>query len=236
MKISIIIPAYNEELYIGECLKNIEKCLSSDVYEVIVVDNASTDKTAQIARSFSFVKLLTESKKGNSNARKLGADFAQGDFLAFIDADTRMPKDWIEKAKKEFENKNIIALSGPYIYYGLSFFNFMQTWIFWNIFTVLMYYISGSMVVFGNFIVKKEALKKIGGIDTSIAFYGDDANLARRLQKVGKVLFRRKFVMPSSGRRLNKEGIIKSGFTYALNFFSEKLFHTQATKEYTDVR
>ncbi|MBD3312554.1 glycosyltransferase [archaeon] len=88
MKISVIIPAYNEEEVISRCLKSI---LSQDYkdYEVIVVDNGSTDDTKKIVKSFKNkrVRLVEERKRGVSNARNKGAAVAKADVLFFLDAD-----------------------------------------------------------------------------------------------------------------------------------------------------
>src|SRR3989344_9100269 len=118
MKISFVIPAYNEERYIGSCLEAIAREAASfrDRVEVIVVDNASKDGTARVVRQHSGVRLVPESKKGIVWARQAGFAAATGDLIANVDADTRLTKNWVKKVLKAFEkNPDLVAMSGPCI-------------------------------------------------------------------------------------------------------------------------
>src|SRR5689334_1513313 len=72
MKLSVVIPAYNEEKYIGACLDELITTAGSDIYEIIVVDNASTDRTAAVARKYKGVKVVREDRKGLTRARQAG--------------------------------------------------------------------------------------------------------------------------------------------------------------------
>ncbi len=236
MKISVIIPAYNEALYIGKCLSSIEKNRSESICEVIVVDNGSDDRTSKIVAQFPFVTIISEPKKGASYARQKGLLHATGDLIAFVDADTMITPDWAQKAINEFTtNKNLVALSGP-VMYDLSSWHSLLVETYFNICVMPLSKVTGSLILCGNFVVKKDAIMQIGGFDTTIAFYGDDTNIARRLRKVGKVAFKKKFLISTSARRLKEEGIMKTGFKYAINYFSEQLLHKPITKKYTDVR
>ncbi len=93
IRISIIIPAYNEERYLAACLDSIA-AQALTPFEVIVVDNNSQDKTAEIAQQYSFVKLLHETRQGRVFAQSAGFDAASGSVLARIDADAILPPDW----------------------------------------------------------------------------------------------------------------------------------------------
>jgi glycosyltransferase involved in cell wall biosynthesis len=117
MDISFIVPCYNAEKTLVKCIDSI---LSQDIdatFEVIVVDNNSTDSSAIIAEKFKericFVK---EEKQGRSYARNYGAMQARGELLAFIDADVYLDKDWAKTLKKSFdENKEVGAGQGQII-------------------------------------------------------------------------------------------------------------------------
>ena len=85
--ISVIIPAHNEEKYIGQAIESIKGQDFSLPYEIIVVDNASEDKTSEIAERLS-VKVVRESKLGLTWARERGYKESQGEILAYLDADS----------------------------------------------------------------------------------------------------------------------------------------------------
>ncbi|MBO8852354.1 glycosyltransferase family 2 protein, partial [Staphylococcus aureus] len=84
-------PTYNEEENIRECLRTIFD-QSINNYEVIVVDDGSTDKTVDIIKEFKNVKVFSENHKGAGAARNLGAKKANGDIFVFVDADMSFDK------------------------------------------------------------------------------------------------------------------------------------------------
>jgi len=237
IKISLIIPAYNEENYIEECLENAIKHSDGKFHEIIVIDNNSTDRTRELAGKFPGIRVVHEPEKGLTRARQKGLEIATGDYLAYIDADTRLHPSWIKIAEKFFsKHPEAVSLSGPYRYYDGSIpKNFFQH-ITWWVGGPINYYMAGYMVLGGNFIAKKEALLKTGGFDKKIDFFGEDTDIARRLSKHGKVIFKMDFFIYSSSRRFQKEGFIKTNWTYSMNFWWQVLFHHPLTKEYTDQR
>lgn len=117
MKVTVVIPAYNEEKYITECLQHvIHQIEPAD--EVIVVNNNSTDDTVDIVKQFP-VTLLHETEQGMIPARNKGFNEASGDIIVKTDADTHVPEDWIQKIKKNYKENNIEALAGPISFYDL---------------------------------------------------------------------------------------------------------------------
>ncbi len=237
MKISIVIPAYNEEHYIGPCIQSVQEQHSKDIIEIIVVDNGSSDKTLAIAKKFRGVTVLREAQKGPTHARELGFTQAKGDYVAFIDADTRLPAGWIDTVKKEFgKDPALVCLSGPFHYYDLPPFQKFFAELLWDITAAPTYWLTGFMALFANCVIRSEALLKIGGLDTTIAFYGDDTNLAWRLSKVGKVKFMMSFYILGSGRRLAQEGLIKTFYLYGMSYLRMAFFHKPPARGYKDIR
>ena len=237
LKISLIIPAHNEEKYLGSCLEHALKNSAGTFFEIIVVNNASTDKTSEIALSFPGVKVVYEKNKGLTHARQRGYLEAKGDILAYVDADTRIPKGYFEKLVKEFEkNENLACFSGPHEYYDIKRSHQILTKIFWKTIAYPVYVIVGYMTIGVNFAIKKEVLDKMGGFDTTITFYGEDTNIARRAHKHGKVKFSTNFGMPTSGRRLSHHGVTKATLIYISNYFSEVVLHKPVTMKYKDIR
>jgi glycosyltransferase involved in cell wall biosynthesis len=244
MKFSIIIPAYNEEKLLPDCLRSIFSARLPDDYEVIVSNNASTDRTEEIARSFSSVKVVNEPKKGTNNARQAGFLASTGDILVYFDADTVIPKDWFRVAESIFENNSeLIAITGPYQYGTASKMARGLVWIYDHIIISGLEWIwqkifrqGGVMIVGGNFAVNRKSLERIGGFDTSIKFYGDDTDLTRRLAEIGKIKFFRNLSVYSSPRRFEKEGAVRTSLKYIINFFSEWILKRPAHREYKDIR
>jgi glycosyltransferase involved in cell wall biosynthesis len=221
MKISVVIPAHNEEKYIKPCLKSIKE-YGQDLFEVIVINNASTDQTSEIARGFDGIRVIDEQRKGLPFARNRGINEARGDIVAFVDSDNMITPEWVETIKQEFEeDPKLVCLSGPYKYYDMK--NTFQAWwagFYWRYLAYPTYLIVGYMGNFGNLAAKREALLKIGGINENIKFYGDDTDITKRLHKLGKVKFSKDLYVYSSARRLKNEGVLKMGLKYAINFIS----------------
>lgn len=225
LKISLIIPAYNEEDSIVDCLEKAIEYSDGKFHEIIVVNNASTDRTKEFAQKVPGVIVVDELNKGTSSARQKGLEVSTGNYLAYIDADTRLHPHWLKTAEKFFDkHPEIVSLSGPYRYYdGSVVRNFFQHIIWW-VNAPISYYMAGYMILGGNFIAKRDALIKMGGFDKKIKFYGDDTDTARRLSEFGKVVFKMEFFIYSSARRFQQEGLIKTNFVYALNFIWQVLF------------
>ena len=243
MKLSIVIPAYNEENYLKPCLEAINgavKAAGREV-EIIVVNNASQDRTKEIALSFSGVSVVDEPKKGITWARQAGYLKSTGELIANIDADTRMPLTWITKVFEYFEAKpKLVALSGPYIYYDFTPFKNFLGQVYYRIgFTfnwLTKPFRLGAMIQGGNFILRRSALEKIGGFDTNISFYGEDTDVAVRIKKHGQIIFSFKLPMYSSARRLKGEGFWTMAPRYSFNYFYYLIYKKPYTKKYIDIR
>lgn len=109
--VSIVIPAYNEADFIEQCLDAIQ-AQTIVPKEVIVVDNNSTDNTAEIAAKYPFVTVLREPRQGVVFARDRGFDAASGEIIGRIDVDTIIPADWVENIQQIFEDSRVSAISG----------------------------------------------------------------------------------------------------------------------------
>ncbi|MFL5286671.1 MAG: glycosyltransferase family 2 protein [Rhodopila sp.] len=223
--ISFVVPAYNEEKNLGQALDAIvaEIQRSDRSAEVIVVNNASTDGTAAVAVSFPDVKVVDEPIKGLVQARRAGFQQATGKLIANVDADTIIPKGWLNRVLEEFENHpELVALSGPYIYcdvrkstraavrafYVMGYYFYVLNRLVFNV---------GAMLQGGNFIVRRAALEAVGGYNPLFSFYGEDTDVARRLNAVGCVKFTFGLPALSSGRRLIEEGLVTISLRYAVN-------------------
>lgn len=230
--ISFVIPAYNEEALLASCIASIVVEMNTD-YEIIVVDNGSTDLTADIARYFS-TKVISEPTKGVVWARQAGYAEAQGDLIAFIDADSEVPNGWLAIMLRAMSDNRVVACSGPLVYTDMNLAKRIMTSAFYTIGSLLSRIL--PMVQGGNFVARKSALKAVDGFDTSIEFYGEDTKTAIRLSRVGRVAFVPGMFVWSSARRLNAEGFLTIGARYLINYLWMQLTGRAWSKSYRDVR
>lgn len=243
--ISIIIPARNEEKYIEGCLTSILFQQHGANFEVIVVDNASSDRTAAVVRKkFPQAKVLSEQRPGTNRSRQKGFDAATGDIVVFLDADVRLPEGWLQRIENRLKRSpDLVAISGPYRYYDIPWFlnvlsdlyTFLVT-LPWQLFTK----ITGlpSFMIGGNMAIRKNRLIEAGGLNTDLQFFGDDTDTGRRLYKVGRVIFSFRFWVYTSARRYKKNGVVKTTVAYLRNYFSLIYTHKlkDSNKTYEEIR
>lgn len=241
MKLSFVIPAYNEENYIGKCIEAILNASEGRDFEIIVVNNSSTDNTKIVAQRYPRVTVLDEPIKGTNQARHAGFLHATGDLIANIDADNLVHKHWLDQVYSEFKgNDELVALSGPYIFYDLSDNWHRVTRTFFRL-AYPVYVLNnkifrkGGAVMGGNVVIRRVALEKVGGYNVGLRFYGDDTDTAMRLNKIGLVKFDYRFLIYSSGRRLTQYGLISSLLLYAVNHFWTAIFKKPFTRAYKEV-
>jgi len=237
MDISLIIPAYNEEKYIAACLTSVFKHAKGKFKEIIVVDNASTDGTSAVAAGFASVRVIKAQKKGLTHARQAGYEAASSELIAYIDADCRLTPGWFGIVERHFEeHPDSVSLTGSVTYYdGPRLARAVIVALEWIVLP-LVYFVVGYITIGGNFIARRDAIEKVGGFDTNISFYGEDADIARRLATVGPEHLRMDLVVSTSMRRFLHEGFIGTCATYTMNFLSHTLFKKSFTHAYIDRR
>jgi glycosyltransferase involved in cell wall biosynthesis len=213
IKISVIIPAFNEEKFLGNCLLSLKEQDFKD-FEIIVVDNNSTDKTREIAKQFGVI-LVPEKKQGVAFARNKGAKIAKGEILVFTDADTILPKNWLSRIKEEFErDKELIAFGGSCQFYSGPISARLASKFLLKPFLFLDKFFSGGFNLMGcNMAIKKEAFFEVGGFNENLKL-NEDVEISYRLRKMGKVKFDPNFKVKTSGRRF-RYGLIFGVINYA---------------------
>lgn len=242
MRFSVIVCAHNEAHYLSACLHSLlAQTRLPD--EILVVNNASTDATGAVAQQVPHVRVVDEPRKGLVIARETGRRATTGDVLVYLDADCRAPVTWLASIERRFQRSpDLLALSGPYRYYD---------WDWWGRLLIRAYdvtlapatqilvkYVLRIGIVFygGNFAVRREALERIGGFDTSIEFHGEDTNLGRRLFAAGKVALVHDCYLYTSARRYVAMGKGTVFRLYVRNFTSELLHHRPKDATHVDVR
>jgi glycosyltransferase involved in cell wall biosynthesis len=96
--ISVVVPIYNEERYIERCAAALlAQSYPSDRFEILLIDNNSSDRSAEIAHSIDGIRVLSESRQGDFAARNRGIAEAKGEIFAFVDSDTAPFPDWLDE-------------------------------------------------------------------------------------------------------------------------------------------
>ncbi|MFA5131653.1 MAG: glycosyltransferase [Patescibacteria group bacterium] len=210
--ISIIIPTLNEEHYLPLLLEAIKKQKFSD-YEIIVSDGGSKDNTQAIARDYGCRFVSDTEHHHPAWQRNNGAAVAQGDVLVFLDADTMLQADFLEKVIAEFYERKLSG-AGFYIKFNpnrpaYNIYSFL-----YNIFCYPRQFFAPASIGAG-IVARREAHEAIKGFDTGL-FLAEDYDYCYRLSRLGKFRMIKSCRLLYSSRRLLKEGALKVGLKWGL--------------------
>ena len=207
MRLSIIIPAYNEESYLPATLDAINAARTSDT-EVIVVDNASTDATRHVAEERD-ATVVNELERNIGRARNAGADAASGNVLVFIDADSIVRAGTFEKIIEAMSDERCLGGSGSVEYEPIDN-RIVVAWfmLLWPILGKLTKMRGGALQF-----CRADIFRELGGYDTSI-YVGEDIDFHWRLdrhanERAGHTAFIEEPKVLTSSRRWNRMGLLR---------------------------
>jgi len=228
--ISVVIPAYNEEKYLPNCLKALKKQTFREYFEIIVVNNNSTDNTEAIAKSFR-VKLIRESRQGLIFSKQAGCQKAQSEIIAVLYADNIPPPDWLRTTNSRLKNPKLAAVTGPYLMPANA------PWWAKLHGKIGIFLIESFQLLFknsphiwgGNIAFRKSQFMQFGGYDTRFSFAADEVKRRKNLSKFGRVRHDLQLAVKTSSRRF-KKGAFYFYFTflirdYLLNYLFTLLFN-----------
>jgi len=227
--ISVIIPTFNEEENIAQCLVSLShQSVPRTEYEIIVVDGGSKDASCEIARKYADSVFIQTSKKVGG-ARNDGIMVAKGDIVATTDADCIPPPNWIEIIKKDFEDEDMVQVYGPVYPIEEGSGNKLSLMLA-NTFSRIGYYSRTFYYTLGcNTAFRKNAFIKAGMYRCIDA--GDDLEIALRMRDEGKVVFDGRISVGFSMRRYKQYGTLKSLYEWvyivAHNGETEKYSYSQ---------
>jgi len=205
MFISVVIPAYNEEQYLGRCLQALrEQTYPPSQFEIVVVDNGSTDATAEIARRFG-ARVVYEPRKGVARARQTGFLESRGTIIASTDADTIVPPDWLARIAAHFEADPALGgVYGPVYWHDGHLYQRLAIRypITWGL--ALSNRVGRSLWWGSNFAVRRGIFHAAGGFPVNWAS-GEDTDLSLRVNRIARVRFDPQLVVYASSRR-TREG------------------------------
>lgn len=215
-KISVVISAYNEEKSLPNCLDAVtNQSFPRQDYEIVVVDNNSKDKTAEIAKSYG-ARVIKEPRQGNTYAVSTGLNNAQGQIIASTDSDTVVFHNWLEVIYKAFEDKQVVGATGStyvksnnklFVLFSLKFYEYFLKFNF----LIGKAHFSGF-----NFAVRKSVYDEIGGVNEKFIM-SPDVDLGLRMSKKGKILFLNKMAVTTSYRRWH-DNPLDAAYTYAKGY------------------
>lgn len=223
MNVSLIIPVYNEEKYIGKCLEHImQQMVMPD--EIIVVNNNCTDNSMAIVKKYPGVTVVNEKQQGMIAARNAGFNAAKYEIIARCDGDTQPPPYWIKRIKNNFAKYPMDALTGPIAFYDAQ----LKTTILAKGYLDLMRPIHrGKETLIGpNMIITKTIWKKIKDrVCLNDKLVHEDIDLAYHIHEVGgKIRRDNRLVMFTSSRRMKKNPHSFFG-EYPVRFMKTLLYH-----------
>ncbi len=230
MRVSVVIPAYNEEVFIGKCLRSIKA--QTVPCEIVVCDNNSADRTARIAKRYAD-KVVHEPKQGIAYAFNAACKAAAGDLIAFTGADCVVPPDWIERFLPYFDNERVIACFGPVHSTGRSY---RRTLKFFSYFDKVIIKLKISWGVSdANLIMRKKVLENVGYFDPRVQML-EDSWLMKKIRRYGKLKFLNDNIVKTSPRRLKKEGAKKVFIDRTISLLKLKIFHKLGDERFETVR
>ena len=225
MRVSVVIPAYNEGAYIEECIASL-KSQTIQPDEIIVVDNNSTDNTVKIAKDAG-ATVIYEKIQGISYARNTGFNAAQYEIIARCDGDSRLPTDWIEKIKKRFESDStMVGLSGPGVVYdNLTIINNkprIQSFLYFSATKA----IQGYDTLFGSNMAILNKTWKIIKNETCMdnTKVHEDMDLAMHMHPYGSMLYDPTLIAHISSRRFKKNPL--NALEYLNRWVTTFIYHS----------
>ncbi len=191
--VSIIMPSYNEEMFIEEACKSIKNQSIIQQYpeffEFILSDNGSTDQTVRLARQHT--DKIVFSEHGKLTARNLATDAAKGNIIVAVDADCLFPPNWLNTLLKPFKDNEVVAINGSIIDNSIPNINGLL----YSLFSVsYRYFLYPNQLYGGNSAYRKEAFYKVGKFNEKInqhnikeIFIEEEMNFGEKLSKYGKI-------------------------------------------------
>ena len=224
-RFSVVVPAHNEAAVLGRTLHSLQAQDFAGWVEVVVVDNGSTDGTADLARAAG-VRVVEEPRLGVCAARQRGTDVARGQIVVSTDADTVHPSDWLSRIDAAFrDDPRLVAVAGPCRYEDAPGWAAVLPRIGFaavaaaHALTGRVGYLTATNVAF-----RREGF---AGYDTSLTQGGDEVDLLRRLRRQGRVTWDRGNPVCTSSRRLD-QGLahtvfVSYGYYYAGGYVVNRL-------------
>lgn len=214
---SVVIPALNEERYLGACLSSLANQDYPGDFEVIVVDNNSTDRTAAVARDQG-ATVVFEREPGVCAARQRGTEVARGEIIISTDADTTFDPTWLSNIDRSFtRDPSHVAVAGPCHFVSAPRWGTAYERMLFGL-VHLIHRVTGRVMYISatNIAFRKSAWT---GYDSRLTQGGDELDLLRQLRIQGTVAFDLRNPTHTSSRRMNQGLIYNVAVTFFFYYF-----------------
>jgi glycosyltransferase involved in cell wall biosynthesis len=216
VRITVVVPAFNEERYLAQTLTSLQAQEYARPYEIIVVDNNSTDATVEIAERHG-VTVLHEPRSGVCSARQCGTAAARGEIVVSTDADTIHPPDWLARVDAEFtRGSDVTLVAGPCQYLNPTWWAVLYPKLLFG--AVGKIYARTGRLVYITATNTAFVRAAFSGYDTSLTQGGDEFDLLRRLRGHGRTVWLPDNAVNTSPRRL-RQGLLYTLFVSLLTHY-----------------
>ena len=233
-RVSVVVCSYNAERTMEACLASLEKLNYPD-YEVIVVNDGSTDRTLEIAQRFPYCRIISQPNKGLSAARNVGAEASTGEIVAYTDSDCVADPDWLAYLVAKMESAQLMACGGPnfpppedsLVPAAVAVSPGGPTHVLLS--DDVAEHIAGCNMAF-----RRDVLLRMGGFDPIYRAAGDDVDICWRFQDAGYTIgfspaavvwhFRRNTVKAYIGQQRGygkAEALVYSKHPFRFNLFGQ---------------
>ena len=222
-RFSVVVPAFNEEAHLGATLASLAAQDVPVPVEVLVVDNGSSDTTAQIAAAYG-VRLVSEPRRGVCRARQTGTEAASGELVVSTDADTVHPPDWLSRIDARLRARpDAVAVAGPCSYVD-------PPWWVPPLSGAAFAGLSRAYARFGwvGYVTATNlAFRRTGfpGYDLNLTQGGDEFDVLRRLRSRGPVLWDPENAVLTSSRRLDQGLVHTLVVSFGWHYFASMLLN-----------
>ncbi len=230
MRVSVVVPAYNEERVLEKCLLSLKA--QTVPCEIVVCDNNSTDRTYQIAKKYAD-NVVKEKRQGVAHAFNAASKAATCELIAFTGADCIVPKDWIEKHIQPFDDPKVIACFGPVHSTGKSYRRVLK---YYSIFHRIIVKLKITWGISdANMIMRKRILEHVDYFDPDVQMM-EDSHLVRRIRQYGRFRFLKDNIVITSPRKFEKEGAKSIFLNYFISLILLKLKGKLRARRLSNVR
>lgn len=186
-KVSVVIPAYNEEMNVVRCIDSLSRTVSTVPFEIVVVNNNSNDRTQEMLEKMG-VRHCFQGVQGWGPARQMGLEHAKGKYVLTADSDCLYPPTWVQTMYNTLSKQGVVCAYGPYAYMSEGHRR-VEYWLYermTDLMRIMRHFRRPYLNCYGmNMGYRKEEALKVGYVDKKII--GEDGRICHDLMEYGKI-------------------------------------------------